>query len=492
MVRGGEGSLMISFRPIGYVVGMLVLALAASMMLPMLLDLLDGQRGEAVAFAISGIVTAMVGAMLYLGCSDSRSMGLTIRQTFLLTVACWITLPIFGALPFWIGPAQVSYTDAFFEATSGLTTTGATIYPDLDVLSRGLHLWRGLMQWMGGIGVIVFAVAFLPMLKVGGMQLFRSEAFDTFGKILPRAAEIAGSISTIYLSMTLVCAIIYSWSGMDLFESVVHAMTTISTGGFASENASFGAFSAQAEYIATGFMILASLPFVRYVQLVAGSATPLLRDTQIHAFLAILGTVVLILTAWQIVMNDQLSELAFRKALFNATSIITGTGYASADYGSWGSFSVTVFFLIGLIGGCAGSTCCSVKVFRYQLLVAALVTQIRQLHHPAGVFRPRYQGRAIEEDVISSVMAFFVMFVISLAGVTAILGLMGLDTMTALSGAASALANVGPGLGPEIGPASTFAGLPDQAKWVLAFAMLIGQLELLSVYVLFTAAFWRG
>ncbi|SOH95358.1 trk system potassium uptake protein TrkH [Monaibacterium marinum] len=483
---------MISFRPIGYVVGMLMLALAASMLLPLLIDLIDNNTADAAAFGISALITGLSGGLLFLGCSDGRSLGLTIRQTFLLTVACWLMLPIFGALPFWIGPDAISYTDAFFEAMSGLTTTGATIYPDLDILSRGVHLWRALMQWMGGVGVIVFALAFLPMLKVGGMQLFRSEAFDTFGKILPRAAEIAGSISSIYLTLTLVCAIIYGWAGMDLFEAVVHAMTTVSTGGFASENASFGAFGAPAEYIATVFMILASLPFVRYVQLVAGSPAPLLRDSQIRSFLLVLASAVLLLTAWQVFANGQTGELAFRKALFNATSIMTGTGYASADYSAWGSFSVTVFFLIGLVGGCAGSTCCSVKIFRYQLLFSALVTQIKQLHHPAGVFRPRYEGRAVEEDVISSVMAFFVMFVLSLSGFTAILGLMGLDTVTALSGAATALANVGPGLGPEIGPASTFAGLPDQAKWVLATAMLVGRLELLSVYVLFTAAFWRG
>ena len=482
---------MLSFRPIGYVVGLLVLALGAAMLAPALLDLSDGARGNAAAFGISALVTGLTGALMVMGCADNRSQGLSIRQTFLLTVACWLSLPIFGALPFWIGPDAVSYTDAFFEAMSGLTTTGATIYPDLDVLSRGAHLWRGLMQWMGGVGIIVFALAFLPMLKVGGMQLFRSEAFDTFGKILPRAAEIAGSISSIYLSLTLLCVVVYGWLGMDFFDAVVHAMTTVSTGGFSSQNASFGAFDPAAEYAAVVFMILASLPFVRYVQLIAGTPAPLFRDSQIHTFLAILVLAVLLLAGWQMLAIDRDGELAFRKALFNATSIMTGTGYASDDYSAWGPFSVTTFFIIGLVGGCAGSTCCSVKVFRYQLLWSALVTQIRQLHHPAGIFRPRYEGRPVEADVISSVMAFFVMFFITLAGVTAILGLMGLDTVTALSGAATALANVGPGLGPEIGPASTFAGLPDQAKWVLAMAMLLGRLELLSVYVLFTAAFWR-
>ena len=482
---------MMSFRPIGYVVGLLILALGAAMVLPAALDLADGARGDAAAFGISALATIMVGALSVMACSDNRSQGLTIRQTFLLTVGCWLSLPVFGALPFWLSPQSVSYTDAFFEAMSGLTTTGATIYPDLDILSRGTHLWRGLMQWMGGVGIIVFALAFLPMLKVGGMQLFRSEAFDTFGKILPRAAEIAGSISSIYLSLTLLCAIVYGWAGMDIFDAVVHAMTTVSTGGFSSENASFGAFGPAAEYVAVVFMLLASLPFVRYVQLIAGSAQPLFRDSQIRAFLGVVLIAVLVLTAWQMLAIDRGGELSFRKALFNATSIMTGTGYASDDYNAWGSFSVTTFFIIGLVGGCAGSTCCSVKIFRYQLLASALVTQVRQLHHPAGVFRPRYEGRPVDREVMSSVMAFFVMFVITLAGITAILGLMGLDTVTALSGAATALANVGPGLGPIIGPAGNFSSLPDQAKWVLALAMLLGRLELLSVYVLFTAAFWR-
>ncbi|RED13870.1 TrkH family potassium uptake protein [Pontivivens insulae] len=482
---------MISLRPIGYVVGLLILALGVAMLLPFMVDWWHGDPA-ADSFAISAFVTVLMGVGLVLTCQDSRTRGLSIQQTFLLTVACWLTLPIFGAIPMWIGPNPVSYTDAFFEAMSGLTTTGSTIYADLDPLSDGIHLWRAMMQWLGGVGIIVFALAFLPMLKVGGMQIFRSEAFDTFGKILPRAAEIAGSIFWIYLSLTIVCALTYGWAGMGLFEAITHAMTTVSTGGFSSENASFGAFEGGAEYIAVVFMILASLPFARYVQLVAGTAQPLFRDTQIHAFLGLLTGAVALLALWQIFENGQASEPAFRKALFNATSIMTGTGYASDDYWLWGAFPVTIIFLIGLIGGCAGSTCCSVKVFRFQLLVAAVGSQVRRLHSPSGIFPPRYEGRPVSEDVMSSVMAFFVMFILTLGAIAIILGLMGLDTVTAVSGAATAIANIGPGLGPEIGPAGNFSGLPDQAKWVLAFAMLIGRLELMSVYVLFTVAFWRG
>ncbi|MEO0999733.1 MAG: TrkH family potassium uptake protein, partial [Pseudomonadota bacterium] len=342
-----------------------------------------------------------------------------------------------------------------------------------------------------GIGIIVVAMVFLPTLRVGGMQLFRSEAFDTFGKILPRAAEIAGRVSTIYIVLTLACMMAYAMAGLSPFDALVHAMTTIATGGFSNYNASFAALPPAAEYVGAVFMILACLPFVRYVQLTAGTARPLWEDAQVRLFLAIAFAVVGALALWQGLVLGAGTERAVREALFNGVSILTGTGYASADYGLWGSFPVALFFLIGLIGGCAGSTTCSIKVFRFQILYAAVTTQIRRIHAPSGVFAPRYEGRAVPDDVMSSVMAFFVLFVLTLAVTAILLGLMGLDTVTAVSGAATALANVGPGLGPEIGPTGSFADLPDGAKWLLSAAMLIGRLELMSVYVLFTVAFWR-
>ncbi|MEL7275506.1 MAG: TrkH family potassium uptake protein [Pseudomonadota bacterium] len=484
---------MISFRPIGYVIGLLVTALGLTMVIPLLADMFEGAATWST-FAFSAFFAIAFGISLILSCADSITRGLTIQQTFLLTTGCWLALPIFGAVPFWVAPEPmgVSYTDAFFEAMSGLTTTGSTIYVDIEGLSLGLKLWRGMLQWFGGIGIIVMAMAFLPMLKVGGMQIFRSEGFDTFGKILPRAAEIAGSVSSIYLALTVMALLAYSWAGLSFIDALVHAMTTVATGGYANYNDSFARVPAAAEYVAVVFMLLASLPFVRYVQLLSGTARPLFQDSQIRVFFSIVGITVAGIALWQAVNTPGDLEFAFRKALFNTVSILTGTGYASADYNTWGAFPVTTIFLIGLIGGCAGSTCCSIKVFRFQLLAAALVTQVRQLHNPHGVFTPRYENRPVPEDVISSVMAFFVLFVLTLAVVAILLGLMGLSTTTALSGAATALANIGPGLGPRIGPTETFASLPDAAKWVLAMTMLIGRLELLSVYVLFSVRFWRG
>ena len=482
---------MLDIRPVGYVVGLLVTVVGAAMLLPMSLDLAEG-NGEWHVFAESAIVTGLSGGLMAVACANGMGPRLSIQQTFLLTSGIWMALPVFGALPFMIGATEASFTDAYFEAMSGLTTTGATVFTGLDDLPPGLLLWRGLLQWLGGIGIIVVAMVFLPELKVGGMQIFRSEGFDTFGKILPRAGQIAARISGIYLALTMACALAYSGAGMDALDSVTHAMTTIATGGFANYDASFGAFSPQAQYIAVLFMLLAALPFVRYVQITAGTARPLLTDPQVRAFLAIVFAAAAIVTAWRLAMTGARGEDAVRSTLFNVVSIITGTGYASRDYMQWGDFPVAAMFFIGLIGGCAGSTACSIKVFRYQLLFAAITAQIRQINQPHGVFEPRYDGRHVPDDVLSSVTAFFTLFIATLAALAVTLGALGLDFTTAVSGAAAALANIGPGLGDEIGPAGNYRDLDAVAKWVLAIAMLVGRLELLAVYAILTPVFWRA
>ncbi len=482
---------MFDLRPVAYVIGLLLLFLGAAMLLPMGLDLLDGNPHWQV-FLGAGVFTMLVGGTLALATSNSVGNRMTVQQLFFLTTGVWLALPLFGAIPFALGATEARLVDAVFEAMSGLTTTGSTVLSGLEDLPPGMKLWRGLLQWFGGVGIIVVAMVFLPELRVGGMQIFRSEGFDTFGKILPRAGEIAQSVSGIYVGLTVACAICYLASGMVPLDAVVHAMTTVSTGGFANYDASFSAFTPGAEYAASLFMILAALPFVRYVQLVAGTARPLMRDAQVRGFLVIVFSVVLIMTIFQLYAVTEVTEMAFRKALFNVISILTGTGYASADYGLWGSFSVAMFFLMGLIGGCAGSTTCSIKVFRFQLLFASIKAQIRRIHSPHGIFQPRYQGRAVSDDVLNSVMSFFVLFIVSLGVLSVLLAMTGLDFLTSVSGASAALANIGPGLGPEIGPSGNFANINDTAKWLLTVAMLLGRLELVAVYAMFTIAFWRG
>ncbi len=481
---------MFDIRPVVYVIGLLVAALGATMAVPLAVDLLYG-NGHWPAFLESAVITCVVGGLAALASANGVEARLSIRQTFLLTSGVWLMLPVFGAVPFVLGATEARYVDAFFEAMSGLTTTGSTVFTGLESLPQGLLLWRSMLQWFGGVGIIVVAMVFLPELRVGGMQIFRTEAFDTAGKVLPRAAQIASRIGVVYVVLTLACTLAYVIVGMSLFDALNHAFTTIATGGFSTYDASFGAFQGAAEYVAAMFMVLASLPFVRYVQMMAGNAQPLYRDSQVRVFLGLLGIVVLAMTAFRVWVNGDLAEPAVREALFNVTSIITGTGYASVDYQLWGPFPVVLFFFLGLIGGCAGSTCCSIKVFRYQLLFASIRAQIRKIHSPHGLFEPRYDGRPVSQDVLSSVMSFFVVFIVSLGVLSVLLAATGLDTVTSLTGAAAALANIGPGLGDEIGPAGNFAGLNDTAKWLLAGGMFVGRLELIAVFAILTVGFWR-
>jgi len=375
---------------------------------------------------------------------------------------------------------------------SGITTTGSTVLSELDKLPKGLLLWRGILQWLGGIGIIVVAMVFLPELRVGGMQIFRAEGFDTLGKILPRATTIAFQISIIYVGITIACGLAYVLAGMNFFDAVVHAFTTVATGGFSNYDDSFSVFSWKVEYVAILFMILSALPFVRYVQLINGQGTAVFKDPQVKTFFVLICALVLLST---LVLSLQLNlslELVFRKALFNITSIITGTGYASTNYMLWGGFLVSLLFFVGLVGGCAGSTTCSVKIFRYQIVFASIASQLKRIQSPNGIFIPRYQGRQISDDILNSVLTFFVVFFASLGILAALLSLTGLDLITSLSGAAAALGNIGPGLGETIGPDGNFSSLNETAKWLLVAGMLIGRLELMAVYILFTLKFWRN
>lgn len=477
-------------RPVGYVIGLLVAVLGAAMLVPLLVDIAEG-RGQWHVFLQSGIITILGGTAMALACANGVREGLTIQQTFLLTTTVWVALPLFGAIPFMLGETDARAVDAVFEAMSGLTTTGSTVFTGLDTLPKGLLIWRAILQWLGGIGIIVVAMVFLPELRVGGMQIFRSESFDTLGKILPRAGQIATQISGLYVLFTLVCAMAYLYLGMSVFDATAHAMTTISTGGFANYDASFATFAGPMEYVAAVFMILAALPFVRYVQLVNGNPVALRRDPQVRGFILTIAVLVLLVVLLEEGVHMS-NEQAIREALFNVTSIISGTGFASVDYMQWGSFAIALFFFMGLIGGCAGSTACSVKVFRYQLLFASIRAQLRRIRSPHGIFTPRYDGRPVSEEVLASVMTFFMFFVLTLGVVSVALSMTGLDFITSVSGAATAVANVGPGLGDIIGPAGNFAPLNDAAKWILTLAMLVGRLELMVVYVLFTVKFWRA
>ena len=479
------------FRPILLVLGTLMTALGLAMLLPALVDWVDGNPGWRT-YAVCAVMTVTIGFAMFL-VTRGTARSLSARQAFLMTVAVWLVLTAFAAIPLRLVEATPTYTDAFFEAMSGLTTTGATAIGDLEVLGPGTHLWRGLLQWLGGLGIIVMAVSVLPLLQVGGMQLFKAEAFETPEKILPRATQISGSITLVFVTFTAVCMIAYMFAGMGALDATVHAMTTVATGGFSTRNASLGAFDSVAvDMTALVFMILGSIPFLLYVQAMQGRDAAILRDAQVRTFLILLTVLVFIAFLIETVGQVRGGADALRYAAVNVTSIMTGTGYATTDYGAWGPASVAFFFFIMFIGGCAGSTSCGIKVFRFQILFIDIRNHLFQVTYPNGVFARRFNGRPVSDDVSRAVMSFFFLYILTFAVSAMALSLTGIDSLTALSGAGSAISNVGPGLGALIGPAGNYETLPDSAKWILAATMLIGRLEIFSVLVLLSPAFWRA
>ena len=464
--------------------------LAVAMCLPAIFDLIIGNPNWQV-FLLAAALTLFIGIMLVLMTWDNVRK-ISIRQAFVLTTVVWVVIPSFAALPLAFADLQLSYTDAFFEAMSGLTTTGSTVMLGLDSTPPGILLWRALLQWLGGIGIIAMAIVILPLLQVGGMQLFRMESSDTSDKVMPRTTQIVTYISVLYVALTALCAVLYWTGGMSGFDAVTHAMTTIATGGFSTHDASVGYFNSPAiDATATMFMLIGGMPFVLYLQALRGAPLRLIRDSQVRWFLA--TVVIAVLSMWFYLEGDLEGQVFknFLRVAFNVVSVITGTGYSTEDYSAWGPFAVSVLFFLMFVGGCAGSTTCGIKIFRFQVLYATAKNQMYRLLQPHGVFIPYYNRRPIPETVTESVMGFFFLYALAFAVIAMGLGLLGLDFLTAASGAATAISNVGPGLGPRIGPAGTFATLPDAAKWLLSFGMLLGRLELFTVLVLLLPSFWR-
>ena len=489
---------MLDFRPVFLVIGLLLVAFGASMLLPMLVDLASGRpsaEADWKGFGLSALLCAGFGGLLAAACFG-RIETITARQGFLITTLSWVALIAAGALPMLFGSVDISVTDAVFESASGLTTTGATVVTGLDRAPPGFLLWRSVLQWIGGIGVIIMAIAVLPFLSVGGMQLFRLESSDKSDKVLPGARGIAASITVLYVALTALCGLIYGLMGMTAFDAVNHAMTTVATGGYSTHDASFGFFLTDpdvrgpVDLVATVFMILGSLPFAVYLLMLRGRLGAFARDAQIRFFLAAAFVFIAIIAARIIATMDMDAFTGFRLAAFNVVSIMTGTGYATTDYGLWGPFAVGFFFCIMFVGGCAGSTSCGLKIFRLQVALAALAVYARRLAHPNRVTISRYNGRPLTEDVFLSVLSFFFIYFTVFATVAVGLSLYQLDAVTALSAAGSAVANVGPGLGDIVGPAGNYEPLPGGAKWLLSVAMLLGRLELLTVLVLFVPSFW--
>ncbi|GGY45271.1 TrkH family potassium uptake protein [Parvularcula lutaonensis] len=489
---------MSDIRPVLLVIGLFVAALGATMLIPVLVDWAaegDAARADMLAFLASSVICMTLGAGMAAG-AWGRVETITTRQGFLITTASWVTLVIAAALPLALGEGRLSVTDAFFEAMSGLTTTGSTVVTGLDTRPPGFLIWRSMLQWIGGIGVIIMAIAILPFLSVGGMQLFRLESSDKSDKVLPGADDLAASIFTLYVSMTAACFFLYWLFGMSAFDAVNHAMTTVATGGYSTKDSSFAYFVSAGvargpiDVVAVVFMILGSLPFGLYILALRGKASAIFSDSQVKFFLSA-AVVFTAIIAFRIIstLGYDVSG-GIRTAAFNIVSIMTGTGYASANYNAWGPFALGFFFCVMFVGGCAGSTSCGLKIFRLQVAFSAVSVYIQKLSHPHRVTVARYNGRAIDESVFRSVLIFFFIYFTIFATVAVALSLFQLDPVTALSAAGTAIANVGPGLGDVVGPAGNFATLPAGAKWILSAAMLLGRLELFTVLVLFVPSFW--
>ena len=478
-----------NFRPIFYVVGLFIVTLSVFMLIPMIVDV-SNNNDNWKAFAFSSALTAFIGGLLALS-NKNKNIEISGREAFLLTALSWISLCVFASLPFLFSYYDINYTDAVFESVSGLTTTGATVLTGLDHKSSGILLWRSILQWLGGVGIIVMAISVLPFLRVGGMQLFRLESSEK-EKTLPRAAQLAAYIIYIYIGLTIACALAYNFVGMGCFDSIAHAMTTIATGGFSTTDTSFSNHSGHGpEIIAIIFMTLGCLPFALYIKTLAGNWKALFCDEQARGFLKTLFILCFIMILYLITTTDSISINIVIEAIFTTTSLLTGTGFTDTDYMLWGGFAVGFMLFISCIGGCAGSTTCGIKIFRFQILYAVAKNQILQLIHPNAVFTVKYNDQPLSVQIAASVMAYFFIFIMAFVVISIALLACGLDLITSLSGSASTLANVGPGLGDIIGPSGTYAPLPDNAKWIMIFSMIFGRLEFFTLLVFFVPRFWK-
>lgn len=478
------------FRPVLYVCGILCVAMAVFMLLVAMYGVMI-EDTEVQSFLFSSVISAATGMVLIL-VFRQRDFTLTPRQLYLLTSCSWVMMSLLGAFPLMLSHEHFSITNAVFEAASGVTTTGSTVLSGLSDMPRSLLLWRSILQWIGGLGFIGMAVSILPFLRVGGMKLFQTESSDWSDKTLPRLQEFSRSLIISYCALTTACAASYWLSEMSLFDAVNHAMTTVSTGGYATDDRSMGRFSSDTLWLASLFMLIGGLPFTLFIQLFFSRSWRTLMDVQVLGFIGIVTGVVFCLFVYLQWYQVLPPFEAITQSVFNVISVITTTGYASADYTLWGGFSVGLFFIATFIGGCSGSTSGGMKVFRFQISYMLLRDQMRRLIHPRGVFIMRYNGKVIRDDIMTSAVAFSFLFFLVLAAMTMILTFLGLDFLTSFTGAATALTNVGPGLGEIIGPSGTFQTLPAVAKWVLIFGMILGRLELLTMMVLFTPGFWRG
>ena len=480
---------MSNYKTVFFTLGVLQIILGVSMSIPIIIQFIFNEFDSS--FISSAIICIIFGVLFFLSNLDHEKK-LSLPQAFLLTALSWITIAIFGSLPFIFSNLNLSITDSFFESMSGITTTGSTIIVNLEAVPKSILLWRAILQWLGGIGIIVMAITLMPIMNVGGMQLFKTSNRDTAEKILPRSKQVTIRLITIYLFFTILCCFLYNMFGMSFFDSVTHSMTTLATGGFSNYNDSIGHFnSASIEITSMIFIIFGSIPFIAYIKYLSGDKKIFFSDSQIVAFFKIIAFSVIFMFIYLSIVNKSIFEISLRSISFNVVSILTGTGYVTKDFSQWGNFPLVFFLILMFIGGCAGSTACGIKIFRVQLLYRFIVNELKKIIYPRGIFIIKYDNNNIDEKFMSSVISFIYLYIVIFFIITALLSLTGLDFISSISAAATSISNVGPGLGEIIGPNGNFSKLSDISKWVLSISMILGRLELFAILVLFIPSFWR-
>jgi len=481
---------MSNYKTVFFTLGVLLIVLGFSMLFPIIVQLIYDEFNST--FIISSIITITFGVLFFLANID-HNRSLSTQQAFLLTALSWIGVAIFGSIPFIFSDLNLSLTDAFFESMSGITTTGATIINNLTETPKAILSWRAILQWLGGIGIIVMAITLMPIMNIGGMQLLKISSGDGSEKILPKSKQISLRLVLIYFSLTLLCAFFYKVCGMNFFDSLTHSMTTIATGGFSNYNQSIGFFeSAKIEYVSIVFIILGSIPFISYIKFLSGNKKIIFKDEQIKLFFKLIFFSILILFIYLAIVNKSIFEIQLRSIIFNVVSILTGTGYVTKEFDQWGNFPLIFFLLLMFIGGCAGSTTCGIKVFRVHMLYFFLKNQLLKIIYPRAIINLKYNNDLVQDKLIASIISFIYLYIMIFFVISALLTLTGLNFITAVSGAASSISNVGPGLGNEIGPNSNYANLPAVSKWILSAGMILGRLEIFAILVIFLPSFWRN
>ena len=479
------------FRSVVYIAALCGLYLSTAMLIPAMVDLYYGSDD----WSVFTVCAAMVGGLSLTAAMATRGPppAFTKRMGFLLVNVLWAVFSVVGAIPLYFSNLDLTFAQALFESVSAITTTGSTVLVGLDHMARGLLIWRSLLQWLGGIGIVALGLFVLPFLRVGGVSFFKMESSDIGDKAFARIATFTRAFVAIYVAITFLCLVAYDLYGMSHFDALNHALTTIATGGFSTHDASFGYFDSNAlRWISTFFMTMCSLPFSILIVFFLKGRLDALRDPQVVVFLGYLVAFAVSVALYNHLHNGIALPLALSHSFFNFASILSTTGYASQDYTLWGPFAVAAAYFATFMGGCSGSTAGGIKAYRFVILFNIILSGLKRLIYPNAVYSVRYGNQIVDPDTQRAVFLFFSAYVFIWVIGSMAMALAGYEFATASSSVITALSNVGPGIGPLVGPAGNFSMMHDPELLVLTLAMLLGRLEVLTVMVLLVPIFWKS